>query len=189
MWRISDPLVLASASPRRSELLKDAKIDFIVKPSNIDESPLEGEFPGDMVRRLSAEKGRSVEGTYVLAADTTVVLDGENLGKPESAQHAHATLKKLQGNWHTVLGGIALFKSGELVESTVQETSVKMCKLSDDLIERYIKTGEPMDKAGSYAIQGFGAQFIDEIRGSYTNVVGLDMAWVISKLIKHGVCS
>lgn len=189
MWNSNHKIVLASASPRRRDILTEAMIQFEIKVSSVDETPIVGESPSEMVSRLSVAKASSVEGSWVLGADTTVVLNGVNLGKPENHEDAYRMLKALQGNWHKVIGGIALVKAKEVIEKVVIESEVKMAELSDDLLERYIRTDEPMDKAGSYAIQGIGSQFIEQIKGSYTNVVGLDISWVVKALIKHQVIS
>ncbi len=189
MWVTKSKLILASASPRRRDLLTEIKVPFEVKVADVDETPLEHEDPSMMVKRLSAKKALSVKGSWVLGADTTVVLNGENLGKPESRDDAFNKLKALQGSWHIVLGGVALVHNGELVENTVIESSVKMVSISDEIIKRYIETKEPMDKAGAYAIQGIGSQFIEEIKGSYSNVVGLDISWVVKTLLKHQIIS
>lgn len=187
MWISREKLVLASASPRRRDLLTEVNIPFEVIIADIDETPLGSESSYSMVKRLSVDKALAVKGDFVLGADTTVVLNGENLGKPEDFSDAFRILKSLQGAWHTVLGGVALVKNGELIESDVIESQVKMTSLSDEIINRYIETNEPMDKAGAYAIQGIGSQFIEEIKGSYSNVVGLDISWVMKKLLKHQV--
>jgi len=163
-------LVLASGSPRRRELLEGLGVRFKVRPVDLDESPLPGEAPGDYVLRLAIEKAaaRVEPGELVLAADTTVVVDGEILGKPRDDEDARRMLRLLAGREHAVLTGIALGKAAE-----VDETLVRFAPLSEAEIDWYVATGEPRDKAGAYAIQGLGSLFVDGVEGSYSNVVGL----------------
>ncbi|HEX5715964.1 MAG TPA: Maf family protein [Thermoanaerobaculia bacterium] len=166
-------LVLASGSPRRRELLEGLGVRFKVRPVDLDESPLPGEAPGDYVLRLAIEKAaaRVEPGELVLAADTTVVVDGEILGKPRDDGDARRMLRLLAGREHAVLTGIALNGSGKAAE--VDETLVRFAPLSEAEIDWYVSTGEPRDKAGAYAIQGLGSLFVEAVEGSYSNVVGL----------------
>lgn len=187
MWNQLEPIILASSSPRRRELLHEANIKFEVMSPTVDESILDGENPMSMVLRLSVEKGDEVAkkfpSRFILAADTTVVLDGEIIGKPESPVDALKTLLKMQGREHEVVGGISIInKSKNILWSEAFSSLVTMKSLSKETLERYVATKEPLDKAGSYAIQGIGAQFITSIKGSYSNVVGLNVAAVIEKL-------
>ena len=163
-------LVLASGSPRRRELLEGLGVRFKVRPVDLDESPLPGEPPRDYVLRLAVEKAaaRVEPGELVLAADTTVVVDGEILGKPRDDEDARRMLRLLAGRGHSVLTGIALGKAAE-----VDETLVRFAPLSESEIDWYVATGEPRDKAGAYAIQGLGSLFVEGVEGSYSNVVGL----------------
>lgn len=171
-------LVLASGSPRRRELLVGLGLDFVVRPVNVDESALPGEEPADHVLRLAREKSQSRfgAGELVLAADTIVVIDGEILGKPSDAATARTMLRRLAGRRHTVLTGVALILGeGENQVAGVASSEVTIGDLSDEEIQWYVDTGEPLDKAGSYAIQGLGALLVTEVNGNYTNVVGLPL--------------
>jgi septum formation protein len=170
-------LILASKSPRRAELLTAAGIDFTVDAADIDETPYEGESPRDYVLRIAEEKARAVEGELVLAADTTVVLGNEIMGKPADAADAARMLRALSANRHEVLTAIALKRGGQ-IETEIASTSVWFGPLSEKEIEDYVVSGEPMDKAGAYGIQGLASKFIDRIDGSYSNVVGLPVALV-----------
>jgi septum formation protein len=166
-------LVLASGSPRRRELLEGLGVRFKVRPVDLDESPLPDEDPGNYVLRLAIEKAaaRVEPGELVLAADTTVVVDGEILGKPRDDDDARRMLRLLAGREHAVLTGIALHGSEKAAE--VDETLVRFAPLSEAEIDWYVATGEPRDKAGAYAIQGLGSLFVEAVEGSYSNVVGL----------------
>jgi septum formation protein len=188
-------LILASASPRRRELLSLTGASFTVVPAAVDESLLPAEDPEHYVRRLAAEKGRVVlqrwseEGSeqgqsevpLVVAADTVVVLGKEVLGKPGSPDEARRMLLSLQGRSHEVMTGFSV-QSPSAVRVSVARTTVEFAPLSEAEIERYISTGEPFDKAGAYAIQGRGAVFVRQIHGSYTNVVGLPVVEVVEAL-------
>jgi septum formation protein len=170
--------VLASASPRRRELLAGLGLAFTVRAAGADESPLPGETAAACVRRLAAVKARArVEaGELVLGADTVVVLDAEMLGKPRDAADARRMLASIAGREHTVLSGVALHEAASgREESAVEATRVRMARLTQADIDWYVATGEPMDKAGSYAVQGLGAMFVEAVYGNYTNVVGLPL--------------
>ncbi len=172
-------LVLASASPRRRRLLAGLGLVFEVRPVDVDETPRDGEPPADYVVRLAREKAaaRGASGELVLAADTTVVLDGELLGKPRGPDGARAMLERLAGRGHEVLSGVALFEPGSGREvSALESTRVEMAPMSGEEVAWYVATGEPLDKAGAYAVQGLGALFVDAVRGSWSNVVGLPIA-------------
>lgn len=184
-------LVLASASPRRRDLLAQIGIvpDAVV-PADIDEDPLRGELPAQLAKRLAAEKARAVTathtGAYVLAADTVVAVGRRVLGKPGNADEARAFLQLLSGRRHHVLGGIALAApDGRMVEK-LADTAVRFKRLSDAEIDAYLATDEWEGKAGGYAIQGAAAAFIPAINGSYTNVVGLDVAMTRAMLTGLG---
>lgn len=178
-------LVLASASPRRRELLGGLGLDFEVRPVDLDETPRPGEEPRPYVLRLAREKAaaRSAPGELVLAADTVVVLDGELLGKPRDEEDARRMLAKIAGREHTVFTGIALEEPGDRADggrrgrqaAAIEESRVRMAPLSAVEIAWYVGTGEPLDKAGSYAVQGLGALIVEAVSGNYTNVVGLPL--------------
>jgi septum formation protein len=178
-------LVLASASPRRADLLRAAGLPFVVDPVEIDESPLGGEAPGAYVERLAFAKTRAGirrnPGSVVLGADTTVVLDGQILAKPDGRDGARKMLEMLSGRTHCVLTGVAV-SDGERELGEVVSTQVRFLPLSRAGIEWYLATGEPEGKAGAYAIQGRASRFIDWIEGSYPNVVGLPVATVCQLL-------
>jgi septum formation protein len=195
-------IILASASPRRQELLRNAGIRFTVKPADIDEAPLAGESPRDCAERLAREKAlaifRSEPESYVLGADTIVVVDEAMLGKPRDAEDAARMLRLLSGRTHAVITGVCLVgpvASGqwsvasktENPRSVSESTLVTMCALSEDEIRDYVATGEPMDKAGAYAIQGIASRWIPRIEGDYSNVVGLPVAQVYAMLRERGV--
>lgn len=172
-------MVLASASPRRVELLRGIGIEAVVRPGQVEERALAGETPAEHVRRLAIAKARADgrAGELVLAADTIVVLDGELLGKPATAGEAEAMLGRLAGREHQVLTGVALLEpdSGRLAVR-VSETAVRLAALSAEEVRRYVATGEPLDKAGAYAIQGLGSLFVERLEGDYGTVVGLPLA-------------
>ncbi len=193
-------LILASASPRRRELLAQVGYQFEVRPAHIPEDPLRGEDPIVYVTRLAREKAQAVfrelsaqdaipgkerldsqPSLVVLGADTTVTLDDTILGKPEDAADAARILRLLSGRTHRVITGVAVV-TAERAEVAAEATAVQFLTLSDDEIEAYVATGEPMDKAGAYAIQGRAARWIPRIEGCYFNVMGLPLALVCSML-------
>jgi septum formation protein len=179
-------IVLASASPRRKELLQQIGVPFVVLVADIDETPLQGETPSDYVARLAVAKARHVAQKTdlpVLAADTTVVLDGHILGKPESAEHWRQMLESMSGQQQEVMTAVALV-TGDMVEFRVVTTRVSFRSLSAAMIDAYIAIGEGLDKAGGYGIQGMGAVLVSAIEGSYSNVVGLPLSEV-SQLLEH----
>ncbi|MEZ5293988.1 MAG: Maf family protein [Vicinamibacterales bacterium] len=179
------PLVLASASPRRAELLRAAGLAFTIDVADVDETPRRGEPPDTYVRRLAEAKAAAVAarrpGDLVLGADTTVALDGEILGKPEDAEDARRMLRRLAGRAHRVHTGVALV-CGSDVRTAVASTTVRFTPLSEDEIAAYVSTGEPMDKAGAYGIQGEAARFVAGVDGPHDNVVGLPIAEVLGLL-------
>ncbi len=183
-------LILASGSPRRAELLRSAGINFTVRVSDVDEKVLSGELPRDYVVRLSREKAQAVaaDGELVLGADTTVVLLNEILGKPTDENDARRMLRLLSGKWHEVLTGVSLV-NGTKVTSDVAVTRVKFSKLSEEETNWYVASGEPMDKAGAYGIQGYASRFVERIEGSYSNVVGLPVQMIYRMLMESGVVS
>lgn len=182
------PLILASASPRRQELLRVLGIEFDVIPSDVNEEFLNGETPRDHVLRLARDKSMFVSrdnpGAWVLGADTVVVINDEVLGKPETPDEERAMLAKLSGRSHRVLTGFSIVKSGKLLIHDVVESTVIFKEIHEDEIEWYASTEEPYDKAGGYAVQGMAAYFVKEIHGSYANVVGLPLTEVVTAL-KH----
>jgi len=219
-------LILASASPRRQELLRNARISFVVQAADIDERVRDGESPRDCAERLAREKAvavsRSRPADCILGADTIVVVDGNILGKPRDAGDAERMLRMLSGRVHEVITGVCLagvrdqgagasgqgsgasksmtqatpvlggvderLTTGEWQVATASETTlVTMSVLSDDDIREYVATGEPMDKAGAYAIQGIASRWIPRIAGDYSNVVGLPVALVYRMLLEQGV--
>ncbi len=176
------PFVLASASPRRRELLAAAGIDVAVDPVHVDETRLAGEPPEAYVERVARLKAAGGAGKHpgatVIAADTAVVLGDEVLGKPVDAQDAARMLRRLSGRDHEVLTAVAVVRQG-MTQAFVERTVVTFTSLSDADVDGYVATGEPFDKAGAYAIQGGAARFVTRIQGSYTNVVGLPMERLI----------
>jgi len=208
-------IVLASASPRRQELLRSAGIPFTVQPAEIDETPHQGESPRNCAQRLAREKAlyvfKSRPGEWVLGADTIVVIDEAILGKPRDENEATRMLRLLSGRTHRVITGVCLggdkaasgqraaasdakpLKTEEReprtwVEDARSETTlVTMCDLSDAEIRSYIASGEPMDKAGAYAIQGIASRWIPRVAGDYSNVVGLPVALVYRMLMERSL--
>jgi septum formation protein len=179
-------IVLASASPRRAELLRAAGIDFEVQPADVDEAITTGESPNEYVSRLAEAKARLVYERdvrrIVLAADTAVVVDADVLGKPLDENDASRMLRRLSGRTHEVLTAISVFHPGQIVDTRVDTTAVEFAPLSDADIDWYVSSGEPMDKAGAYAVQGLASRFVTRIEGSYSNVVGLPVALVYQML-------
>jgi len=167
-------VILASASPRRRELLSLVGIEHEVRPANIDESYLDGETPREHAERLARGKASAIDepNAVTIGSDTIVVVDGDVLGKPRDRGHAAEMLRRLSGRSHVVMTGVAVRWRGRLV-SGLEEVGVTFRALSDEEIERYIDTGEPMDKAGAYGIQGFGATIVDRVDGDYFAVMGL----------------
>jgi septum formation protein len=192
-------LVLASASPRRQELLRNAEIEFIVQPADVNEDLLPDEDPDAYVKRLARAKALAVwaslappigqrSSTQVLGADTTVIVDQHILAKPTDVEDAKRMLRLLSGRTHLVSTGVCLI--GEGVEDVrVETTRVTFEPLSDSDIEMYVAHGEPMDKAGAYAIQGIASRWISRIEGCYFNVVGLPVPLVWRMLRERGCSS
>ncbi|MCA1636333.1 MAG: Maf family protein [Acidobacteria bacterium] len=178
-----EPLVLASGSPRRAEILRAVGWRFEAYVPDIDETPAAGETAEDYVQRVAREKAGAVASTrlfgLVLGADTTVVVDGDILGKPLDAEEARRMLRRLAGRTHEVLTGVALVRA-ETNRSVVgfARTRVRFAALSDEEIDAYVETGEPLDRAGAYAVQGRAAPFIESIEGDFWNVVGLPIRLV-----------
>jgi septum formation protein len=203
-------LILASASPRRADLLRAAGFTFETVVADVDEQPRAGESPSTYVRRLAAEKSAAVQAalracatsdgapvlvaqafrpahTIVLGADTTVVVDGDILGKPRDDEEAAAMLSRLSGRRHEVLTGISI-RQGAFELGRVETTAVWFAALTKEDIARYVASGEGRDKAGAYAIQGLASRFIPRIEGSYANVVGLPVA-AVSELVRSVLAS
>ena len=178
-------LILASASPRRRQLLEMLGIPVRVVPSNIPEVRRPAETPVDYVERLAREKALSVPGGLVLGADTTVVVRDEVLEKPTDRADALRMLRKLQGRTHQVVTSVALV-ADEVVHQATDVTSVAFRRLSDELLEAYVATGEPMDKAGAYGIQGYGAALVERIEGDFFSVMGLPIRLVLELLERSG---
>lgn len=178
-------IILASASPRRRELLTTAGIDFVVKVADVDEVIDEALTPDGVVMSLASQKAGAVAAknpeSVVIGADTVVVLDGKILGKPKSEENAVELLTMLSGKTHTVYTGVALIK-GEKVKTFCEATQVEFYDLTKEEIEAYVATKEPMDKAGAYGIQGKGCVLIRKINGDYFNVVGLPVSAVYREL-------
>jgi septum formation protein len=184
--------ILASASPRRRELLASIGLAFEVKPSNVPEVRQHGEAPEEYVARLSRDKANALAqqhpDEWVIAADTTVLLGEELLEKPVDVQDAARMLATIAGKTHIVYTGVTLENASRGYRDTrVAESEVRMLPLTASDIDWYVNTGEPLDKAGAYAVQGIGAMFIDSIHGSYTNVVGLPLATLFQMLRKAGI--
>jgi septum formation protein len=177
-------VILASASPRRADLLTAAGVTFEVRPVDVDETPLDGEAAPEYVVRVAADKARAcpaADGAVVLAADTVVVVDGCILGKPLDDRDAARMLRLLSGRGHAVLTGVAIRCGGE-VATAAESTAVTFAPLSDADIAWYLASGEPRDKAGAYAVQGLASRFVERVDGSYSNVVGLPVALVCRML-------
>jgi septum formation protein len=188
-------LILASASPRRAEILRNAGTQFEIRKTDVDESRLADESPGDYVRRLALAKAVSAAAgnsnldgeALILGADTVVVMDADILGKPISPDDARSMLRRLSGRIHEVHTGLALLRLPGTLQRVVEEiTRVHFASLTEQEIEDYIATGEPFDKAGAYAIQGIGGRYVTRIEGCYFNVMGLPLARLWSLLGEFG---
>jgi septum formation protein len=177
-------LILASQSPRRREILERAGISFVVRSVSVPEDQISGESPSEYVRRLAREKACAIQRSaadIVLGADTTVVVDGHILGKPDNTSEAERMLGQLSGREHEVLTGICLVHSQGVIEDEAS-TTVRFVRLTPEEIAEYAASREPWDKAGGYAIQGLASKFIDRIEGDYFNVVGLPVALVYAHM-------
>ena len=181
-------LVLASGSPRRSEILASVGWEFTKRVPDIDESEREGESPEDYVVRLAGEKAVAaslgLDHEIVLAADTTVVIDGQIIGKPTDLDDARRMIAMLAGNWHEVLTGVAVARNGTTTTG-LQRTRVKFAPMTGSEIEFLAREGDPLDKAGAYAVQAQAALFIEGIEGDYWNVVGLPVSLVYDLVMKR----
>ena len=188
----STKLILASASPRRAEILRDAGLNFTVLSSAVDETPIPGESAQDLVQRLADAKAelvaaRAVGPAIVIAADTAVLIDGEILGKPRTTDDARQMLTRLSGHVHSVVTGVTVIRLPDAERRTfVETTHVHFGPLSSEDLTRYLATEEPFDKAGAYAIQGRAGRYIPRIEGCYYNVVGLPLARLCHSLSELG---
>ena len=176
-------IILASSSPRRADLLRSIGVEFEIAPSQVQERPHTGEAPADYITRLARAKvisiARKREQGLVIGADTIVVLDGKILGKPVDEMDAARMLRSLSGRWHAVMTGVALYDIATRQEvADYDKTLVRFGQMNEPEIDWYVKSGEPMDKAGAYGIQGLAGLFIEEIAGNYFNVVGLPLPLV-----------
>ena len=180
------PLVLASASPRRRQLLEMLGIPFRAEAAAVQEIRLPREEPAAYARRLARDKARAVTGSLVLGADTIVVLGEEVLEKPVDAADAVQMLLKLQGRRHEVITAVCLLADGAVHEA-IDRTAVTFRPASEEFLARYVATGEPMDKAGSYGIQGYGAALIERIEGDFFGVMGLPLRLVLELMERAGV--
>lgn len=182
------PVVLASASPRRQQLLGLLGIEAEIVPSNIDEAWRNGEAPAAHAERLAREKAGAVRrgDAVVVGADTIVVIGGEILGKPRDAAEARAMLRRLAGRGHDVFTAVAVAWRGAVVSGT-QRTAVWFRPMDEKTIAAYVATGEPLDKAGAYGIQGYGAVFVERIEGDYFTVMGLGLGLLVELLARLGL--
>ncbi len=192
MFTTCKPLILASASPRRKRFLSDLGLEFTCIPANIDERSLPDETPAIFARRMAAEKAEVLASQYpkswIVAADTVVVLDGQIIGKPKDAAHALALLRALQGRSHKVITGLALLCQAEnYLETLAEQSEVTFSAFPDDVLLAYIQTGEPLDKAGAYGIQGKGAFLVQNVNGSCSNVIGLPLSSCVTLLLQHNI--
>lgn len=192
LFRTNVRLILASASPRRKEMLAKLGLDFEVLAAEVDELPLNGESPQDFVLRAAIEKASDIAGNHpdawVLGADTIVVHRGDILGKPKDAGDALKLLMRLSGQMHKVLTGFCLKRQQENISvSRAIATDVYFSAFTEATAAAYVATGEPLDKAGAYGIQGCGGVLVEKINGSYSNVVGLPLAETIEEMLRHQV--
>lgn len=184
---ISRPFILASASPRRQELLRSVGLKFKTIPAHVNEDYIPGESPREHVKRLARNKALAIANQYpdfwVLGADTIVVIDNLILGKPKDKKHARQMLERMSGRKHEVFTGFSLsHASANLIKTKVIRSTVQFKPISNEEMDWYVSCKEPYDKAGGYAVQGKGAYFIKAIRGSYTNVIGLPLCEVLEEL-------
>ncbi len=196
MFHVNDKnaIVLASESTRRVDILRTLGVSFSIMPPGIDERRRAYESPKDYVLRMSYEKAQKVGDLFpdkwIIGADTVVVHKGKLLGKPKTDEEAVAMLQRLRATWHKVYTGYCISNaSKQIVYQDVAETKVFIKDLTDDEIAKYVGTSEPLDKAGSYAVQGKGGYMVKEIKGSYTNVVGLPICEITDALLSLGILS
>jgi septum formation protein len=193
MFVNNDKIILASGSPRRRRFLEGLGLDFTVAVADVVEVPREGELPADFVRRLAVDKAMAVvvdhPEVWVIGADTAVVLENEILGKPQDRGDALKMLSRLAGRTHEVWSGFAICRDGSEVVNRAVMTEVRFVEASEDVLAAYVATGEPLDKAGGYGIQGRGGVLVERIDGSYSNVVGLPLAELVEELLRLDVVS
>ena len=194
MYKNNESIVLASGSPRRKEFLENLGLDFIIAVASIDEQPKRGEPAEGFVLRMAKEKaavvGRRYPESWVISGDTIVCLEQLILGKPTSPENAVDLLMELSGRTHLVRSSFCLcHHQKKIVRAETIVTRVEFTHYSKDVAEAYVLTGEPMDKAGAYGIQGIGGVLVKSIEGSYTNVVGMPMAEVVSRLVEENIIS
>jgi septum formation protein len=192
MFTACKPLILASASPRRQQFLTDLGLAFTCLPADIDEMPLPGEKPEAFARRMAQEKAAAIAAqhpaSWILGADTVVALADEIIGKPKDAADALAILRRLQGRSHQVITGLALVCQAEdCVETLAESSEVTFAAFSDEALAAYVRTGEPLDKAGAYGIQGKGAFLVRSVHGSCANVIGLPVSSCVSLLLWRSI--
>ena len=192
MFTTQKRLILASASPRRKEMLANLGLDFEVRVAEVDEVPLYGESPKDFVLRAAIEKASDITAkhpdAWVLGADTIVVCQGEILGKPKDVSEAQRMLMRLAGQMHRVLTGFCLKREQENISvNRVIATEVYFSAFTEAIAAAYVATGEPLDKAGAYGIQGRGGVLVEKIDGSYSNVVGLPLVETIDEMLRYKV--
>jgi len=203
MWKLTAPLILASASPRRRELLASVGVFPEIDPADVDESPQDDTNPTNLVKRVTLLKATTVAArhkkSWVLAADTVVVIDDEVLGKPQDVKDAEKMLMKLSGRMHTVITGYALvgptdmqvaennLSDSRFLEIATEQAQVNFLAISPHIMSAYIATGEPLDKAGAYALQGIGSAFVQSIGGAPSTVIGLPLSATIGLLERAGV--
>jgi septum formation protein len=192
MFTACKPLILASASPRRQQFLRDLGLSFTVMAADIDETPRDKELPDAFARRMAREKAEFIARhhriSWIIGADTVVTLEGRILGKPDNAAHALEILRSLQGKKHQVITGLALrCVQEECSEILSRSTEVHFADCSDAVLSAYIRTGEPLDKAGAYGIQGKGSLLVRSVCGSCSNVIGLPVNTCISLLLRHKI--
>lgn len=185
-------VILASASPRRKELLEKIGLRFEVEPANYPEDTHSGLEPHELARKISLEKAKAVASKHknaiVIAADTFIILGGRILGKPHTAKEAHKMLETINGQPHSVITGFSIIDTGtSKTLSKSVETRVYIRKLTPAEIDAYVKSKEPLDKAGAYAIQGLGAVFVEKIEGDYFNVIGLPLSALTEALKEFGI--
>jgi len=187
----AEKFILASGSPRRRELLERLGFEFDVIPASVSESMRAKESPRDFALRTAREKAEQIARrhpeSWIVAADTIVLIGGEILGKPRDEAEAVEMLKKIRGRTHIVVTGFCIRKGEDARFESLVESQVEMVELSDDEIRWYVSTGEPLDKAGAYGVQGIGAMFIRRVVGSYTNVVGLPLAELVEGMKRLGI--
>lgn len=185
-------IILASSSPRRIHFLKQFGLDFTSIAATIDETPLPGEMPDVFVHRMAVAKaesiGRQHPEAFIIGADTIICKRGKIIGKPENPDHALQTLQRLQGTSHHVITGLCLhLQISSLTIPIVKKTTIHFGSFSDTILRAYVRTGEPLDKAGAYALQGTGGFLVEKIDGSCSNAIGLPMNQLVRLLLEHGI--